>query len=130
MLFQQLRSSLKPLMGTCLRARPYTVRVRWSIRCRCVCSSFKETSTSLCDAIAGVAKQRICTQPVSRSGLNALLACHLVPLDKNSGVHPIGVAQRIVCKTTNGPASSEPFHSVVHAFSLWRMSSTKSSSLH
>ena len=29
---------------------------------RWMCSSFKETSTSLCEAIAGVAK-RICTQP-------------------------------------------------------------------
>ena len=66
---------------------------------RRICSSFKETS-SLCEAIAGVAK-RICTQPVSPSGLNALLACRLVPLNKNPGVRPIGVgevAQRIVCK--------------------------------
>ena len=67
---------------------------------RRMCSSFKETSTSLCDAIAGVAK-RICTQPVSSSGLSALLACRLVPLNKNPGVRPIGVgevARRIVCK--------------------------------
>ena len=65
-----------------------------------MCSSFKETSTNLCDAIAGVAK-RICTQTVSLSGLTALLACRLVPLNKNPGVRPIGVwevARRIVCK--------------------------------
>ena len=59
---------------------------------RRMCSSFKETSTSLCEAIAGVAK-RIYTQPVSPSGLNALLACRLVPLNKNLGVHPIGVGE-------------------------------------
>ena len=59
---------------------------------RQMCSSFKETSTSLCEAIAGVAK-RIYTQPVSPSGLNALLACRLVPLNKNLGVHPIGVGE-------------------------------------
>ena len=67
---------------------------------RRMCSSFKETSARLCEAIAGVAKC-ICTQPVSPSGLNALLACRLVPLNKNPGVRPIGdgeVAKHIVCK--------------------------------
>ena len=59
--------------------------------CR-MCSSFKEASSNLCDAIAGVA-QRICTSRVSPSALSALLACCLVPLNKNPGVRPIGVGE-------------------------------------
>ena len=55
-------------------------------------SSFRETSNGLCDAIAGVARH-ICTQPVSPSGLSALLACRRVPLNKNPGVRPIGLGR-------------------------------------
>ena len=77
---------------------------------RRMCSSFKETSTSLCDAIAGVAK-RICTQPVSSSGLSALLACHLVPLNKNPGVCPIGVGEVTRhCLQSPNKSSEERYH--------------------
>ena len=47
-------------------------------------------SSNLCNGIAGVA-QRICTSRVSPSALNALLVRHFVPLNKNPGMHPIGV---------------------------------------
>ena len=51
-----------------------------------------QVSSNLCDAIAGVA-QRICTGRVSPSAISALLAFHPVPLNKNPGVHRIGVGE-------------------------------------
>ena len=65
-----------------------------------MCSSFKEASSNLCDAIAGVAR-RLCTSHISPSALSALLACRLVPLNKNPGVRPIRVdkvVRRIISK--------------------------------
>ena len=59
---------------------------------RKMCSSFKEASSNLCDAIAGVAR-RMCTARVAPEALSALLACRLVPLNKNPGVRPIGVGE-------------------------------------
>ena len=50
--------------------------------------------------MANVAR-RICTTTVPSDSLGALLACRLVPLNKNPGVRPIGVgevARRIICK--------------------------------
>jgi len=50
--------------------------------------------------MANVAR-RICTTTVPSNSLGALLACRLVPLNKNPGVRPIGVgevARRIICK--------------------------------
>ena len=65
-----------------------------------MCSSYKEVSSNLCEALARVAR-RICTTMVPPDGLGALIACRLVPLNKNPGVRPIGVgevARRIICK--------------------------------
>ena len=59
---------------------------------RRMCSSFKEASSNLCDAIAAVAR-RLCTSCISPSALSAFLVCHLVPLSKNPGVRPIGVGE-------------------------------------
>ena len=67
---------------------------------RRMCSSYKEASSNLCEALARVAR-RICTTMVPPDGLGALLACRLVPLNKNPWVCPIGVgevARRIICK--------------------------------
>ena len=59
---------------------------------RRMCSSFKEASFNLCDAIAAVAR-RLCTSRSYPGALSALLACRLVPLSKNPGVRPIGVSE-------------------------------------
>ena len=61
-----------------------------------MCSSFKEASASLYDAIAGVAKC-MCTKLVSPSGKSSLLACHLIPLNKNPYVRPIGFGEVARC---------------------------------
>ena len=65
-----------------------------------MCCSFKEASDGLCHSLALLAR-RLCTQFIHPSILAPLLACRLVALDKNPGVHPIGVcevARRIISK--------------------------------
>ena len=65
-----------------------------------MCSSFKDASNSLCEAIAGVAR-RLSTNRVSSGSIEALLSCRLVPLNKNPGVRPIGVGEvmrRVISK--------------------------------
>ena len=72
-----------------------------------MCSSLKSASNDLCHSLALVA-QRLYTLFVDPVGLASLLFCHLIALDKNSGVHPIGigeVARQIIAKVvlyTNG----------------------------
>ena len=39
--------------------------------------------------------RRICTEHVEPRGLAALLACKLIPLNKNPGVRPIGVGETL-----------------------------------
>ena len=71
-------------------------------------TSFHRHSTDLCSAIASVAR-RLCTEYVDPEGLQAFIACRLIPLSKNPGVRPIGVCEvirRIVGKAvmrTVGP---------------------------
>ena len=55
-----------------------------------LCTSFKGASSNLCHSLAGVAK-RICTSYVDPYSLAPFLACHLIALDKNPGVRPIGI---------------------------------------
>ena len=65
-----------------------------------MCSSFKSASHDLCKALAAVGR-RICTTHVHPEGLEALVASHLIPLDKCPGVRPIGVREvprRIIAK--------------------------------
>ena len=57
---------------------------------RLYCTSFGSTSADLCHAISAFGR-RICTSYVDPTGLTAYTACHLIPLDKNPGVRPIGV---------------------------------------
>ena len=67
---------------------------------RRLCSSFKSASNSLCIALADVGR-RIATTNVNPEGLEALVACRLIPLDKCPGVRPIGVDEaprRIISK--------------------------------
>ena len=56
----------------------------YNMQCK-MCSSFKEASANVCDAIAAVAR-RLCTSEAPTIGLDAFLACRLVPLNKNPGV--------------------------------------------
>ena len=66
-----------------------------------MCCSFNEASDELCHSPA-LLPHCLCTQFIHPSILAPLLACHLVDLDKNPVVHPIGVcevARRIISKT-------------------------------
>ena len=65
-----------------------------------LCCSFKLASVALCSALAAVG-HHVCTAAVHPDGLSAFVACHLIPLDKQPGVCPIGtgeVPQRIIAK--------------------------------
>ena len=67
---------------------------------RRLCCSFHKDSNDLCAAIAAFAR-RICTTYVDPDGIQAFVACRLLPLNKNPGVRPIGVCEvvrRIVGK--------------------------------
>ena len=57
-----------------------------------LCFSFSHASNDLCVAIAHLCK-RLCTEYVDPAGLEALVACRLIALDKCSGVRPIGVGE-------------------------------------
>ncbi len=56
--------------------------------------SFKAASNNLCCAVAGVAR-RLATEHVDPLGLTALLNNRLVPLDKNTGVRPVGIGETL-----------------------------------
>ena len=67
---------------------------------RRLCLSFQRASNDLCEALASLAR-RLCTEFVDPAGIEALLTCRLIPLDKCPGVRPIGVGEvprRIVAK--------------------------------
>ena len=59
---------------------------------RRLCCSFHTASTSLCEALAAVAR-RIATTYVDPRGLTSFTACRLCPLDKCPGVRPIGISE-------------------------------------
>ena len=52
---------------------------------------FGSASTDLCTAIVNVAK-KLCTEDVHEH-VAALMACRLIPLDKNPGLRPIGIGE-------------------------------------
>ena len=65
-----------------------------------MCTSFKAASHELCSSLANMARH-MCTSPIHPTGLNALVACCLIPLNKCPGVRPIGVGEvvrRIISK--------------------------------
>ena len=67
---------------------------------RQLCTSLKSASSDLCQSLALTAK-RLCTSLVDPKSVAPLMACRLLALDKNPGVHPIGVgetARRIIAK--------------------------------
>eukprot|EP00117_Sycon_ciliatum_P046195 scpid56052/ scgid0290/ len=57
-----------------------------------MCTSFKDASDTLCDAIMACA-QRLAPTYVDPACLNAYVACRLIPLDKQPGVRPIGIGE-------------------------------------
>ena len=66
-----------------------------------MCTSFSTASDNLCHALDLLTRQ-LCKEFVDPESLTPLLSCRLVALDKNPGVHPIGiceVARRIIAKT-------------------------------
>lgn len=60
---------------------------------RRLCTSFREASTDLCDALAHLGRH-ICTSYVDPSGLAALTSCRLIALNKCLGVRPIGIGEK------------------------------------
>ena len=62
---------------------------------RRLCASFHSASTELCHSLALLAR-RLCSHYVHPDGLRALFAGQLIALDKNPGVHPVGV-EKIPC---------------------------------
>ena len=68
---------------------------------RRLCCSFHSQSTELCNALAALTR-RICTEFVDPRGIEALVACRLIPLDKCPGIRPIDIGEtfrRIICKS-------------------------------
>lgn len=68
---------------------------------RRLCCSFGKQSDELCNSLAHVAR-RLCTEFVDPRGLEALVACRLIPLNKCPGLRPIGIGEtfrRIIAKT-------------------------------
>jgi hypothetical protein len=55
-------------------------------------NSFGNSSTELCEAFSKVIK-KLCTVEFETNTLEPLLACRLIPLDKNPGLRPIGVGE-------------------------------------
>ena len=47
---------------------------------------------SLCSALAAVG-HHLCTEAVHPDGLSAFVACHLISLDKQPGICPIGIGE-------------------------------------
>ena len=67
---------------------------------RRLCTSFQQASDDLCCSLALVAC-KLCTSCVDLDGIIALVACHLIALNKCPGVRPIGVGEmvrRIIAK--------------------------------
>ena len=68
-----------------------------------MCTSFQTVSNDLCDALSAVAR-RLCTSFVDPTCLSSFFACHLIALDKNPGVRPIGIgetARRLIAKASH-----------------------------
>ena len=67
---------------------------------RRLCTMLGRPSNDLCHSLSLVAR-RLCTTYVNPACLSPLLACHLVALDKNPHVGPIGICEtsrRIISK--------------------------------
>ena len=60
---------------------------------RILCSkAYGKLSDNVCDSIARMCR-RLCTEYVDPISITSLVACRLIPLDKNPGVRPIGIGE-------------------------------------
>ena len=76
--------------------------------------SFGDSSSDLCKAIAYFTR-KLCSERAPSESIEALLACRLIPLDKNPGIRPIGVGEilrRIIGKTVVAATKSDIVSSV------------------
>ena len=77
-------------------------------------NSFGDSSTDLCKAIARFTR-KLCSERTDSNSLESLLACRLLPLDKNPGIRPIGVGEilrRIIGKAVVAATKSDIVSSV------------------
>ena len=51
-------------------------------------------SDDLSDTLSGITRH-LCTSFVDPAGLSSFVACHLIALDKNSSVRPIGIGETV-----------------------------------
>ena len=61
---------------------------------KCLCTSFRSSSNDLCAALSSLGRC-LCTEYVDPVGLYPLLSSRLIALDKNPGVRPIGMGERL-----------------------------------
>ena len=64
-----------------------------------ITKKFSTTSTDLCETITEVIN-KLCTTDNLSSSLHSFLGCHLIPLEKNSGLRPIGIRE-ILCASAS-----------------------------
>ena len=57
---------------------------------RRLCTCFKDAPRNLCEALVSTAERICSTYPTF---IAPLLACRLIALDKNPGIHPIGIGE-------------------------------------
>ena len=58
-----------------------------------LCSkNYGSSGSNLCDSLARLCR-RLCTEYVDPKSLSSLIACRLIPLDKNPGIRPIGIGE-------------------------------------
>ena len=77
-------------------------------------NSFEKESSDLCAALATLTRL-LCTNVQASTSLEALMACRLIPLNKNPGLRPIGVGEvlrRIIGKSVANVLKSDVKHSV------------------
>jgi len=75
---------------------------------------FGESSNEFCKALA-TATKKLCTSKDISSTLEPLVACRLIPLDKNPGLRPIGIGEvlrRIIGKVVIAAVRSDVISSV------------------
>ena len=62
----------------------------------CLCTSFCSSSNHLCAALSSLGRH-LCTEYIDPVSLYRLLSSHLIALDKNPGVRPIGMGETTRC---------------------------------
>ena len=96
---------------------------------RRLCSSFGKKSDDLCHSLSLMAK-RLCTDFIDPDLLMPFLACHLIAIDKNPGVRPIGIGEtvrRIIAKAVHTVLKPDILESVgCHQLCIGQMGGVES----